>query len=340
MMKRKVLVVLLAGALIFAFGTAGVFAAGAQEDDGVVTIGYTPSDWDPSDFHGMFGAGVEERLTELYGADGYEFIIRAAGDHTQHEDQLSIAEDFVAQGVDFVVINPTDYEAQQVTYRFLNQSGMPFIVGNYRDPFPEDWGIEQPVQFVGYSHEDAGIATAEWIRDTYPEGTKIAIIHGSSGYTTYARSQVPMLREFGMDIVYEGYADFQRPQAYDEMERIVTGYPDAEVIITTSSAMAIGAVEAAVANDHIENVDILGAGGTIEELLAIEDGRMRMAWARDNVAMGNAAGQTIYDYMTTGSRDGIAQVFDSPIRIIDSVDAINQYINPVLYEVEGLDFPR
>ena len=343
MNTRRVFVVVGVALLLAAFVTVGSFAGGAAERDevpDVIRVGYAPSDWDPADFHGLYGVGIEERLAELLGEDGYEFTIRAAGSHSDHEEQLSIVEAFVADGYDFIALTPTDYEAQQMTYRYLHEVGVPFIVGNYRDPFPEEWGIEQPVGFSGYSHEDAGVAVAEWVRDNYdPDDTKVVFMYGTSGYTSYARLQEDLFNEYGFEIAYKAYADFQRAQAFDQMERIMAAHPDTDLVLTASSVMATGAVEAADANGWLDQVDITGAGGTIEELLDIERGRLKMAWARDNVAMGRATGERIYQWFH-GDRDDIEFVFDSPIHIIESVEDINRHINPVIYEVEGLEFPR
>lgn len=339
MKTHRVLALVVMSVLILAFVSTGVFAAGRQAaDSDIVRVGYAPSDWDPSDFHGLYGLGIEEALRERFGENGYEFTIRAAGSHSDHEEQLGIVEAFVADGYDFIALTPTAYDGQQMTYRYLQSVGVPYIIGNYRDPFPEEWGIDQPVMFSGYSHDDGGIATAEWVRDNYPTDTKIVFMYGTPQYTSYARLREELFNEFGFTIAYKTYADFQRQQAFDQMERIMAAHPDTDLVLTASSAMSIGAVEAAQANGWT-SVGITGAGGTIEELLAVEDGRMVMVWARDAVAMGKATGNAIYEYLR-GDPSKIPQTFDSPIRVIDSVDAINRYINPIIYEAEGLDFPR
>lgn len=315
---------------------AAVLALGGVASAQTVTIGYTPSDWDPSDFHGMFGAGIEQGLQEA-GVD-YEFLIRAPGGHTAHEEQLAIVEAMIAEGVDYIVINPTDYEVQRAAYERVIAAGIPLIVGNYRDPFPDDWGI-QATMFSGYSHEDAGEAMAVYLADRYPEGTNVAIIHGFPGYTTYARAPEERLAEVGMNVIYTEHADFDRLKAYDAMERIIVAYPDTQVVLTTSSAMAVGAVEAAVANGAAEDIDIFGSGGTFEELNYIESGVLAGAWIRNPVEMGAAVGHAIHLHQT-GRADEIELVYDAPIYVIDSVETINAHVAPVIYESNGLEFPR
>lgn len=307
-------------------------AAAAQ----TITIGYTPSDWDPSDFHGMFGAGIEQGL-DAHGVD-YEFLIRAPGSHTAHEDQLAIVEDLIAQGVDYIVINPTDYEVQRASYERVLEAGIPLIVGNYRDPFPDDWGI-QALMFSGYSHADAGEAVAQYLDQNYEDGTGMGIIHGFPGYTTYARAPEERFVELGMNLVHTEYADFERLRAYDAMERIIVAHPEAEVIVTTSSAMAVGAVEAVISNGAVDDFDVYGSGGTFEELRYVEQGILAGAWIRNPIEMGEAVGRAIY-LDQQGRTDEIELVYDAPIYIIDSIEAINEHVAPAIYEAEGLEFPR
>lgn len=328
MTRRTLTAVALAMAVML--GSGGMAAADT------VRIGYAPSVWDPSDFHGMMGSGIERGL-DAAGVE-YEFLIRAPANHVAHEEQLAIVEDMIAEGLDYIIINPTDPEVQRVAYERVIDSGIPLIVGNYSVPFPDDWGF-QPMMFSGYSHSDAGLVLCAYLAEKYGEGIEIAVIHGAPGHVTYDRAPEACYDGHGLNFVYEDFADYDRLQAYDAMERILVAYPDVDLIIATSSAMAVGAVEATMANGVAGEYPIFGAGGTFEELRYIEDGLLTAAWIRDPVAMGEAVGQAIADH-SRGNPDAVPPVFNSPIHIIDSVEAINAFVNPVLYTSEGMEFPR
>jgi autoinducer 2-binding periplasmic protein LuxP len=320
----------IAVALAVVGGTAGTAAAEK------IRIGYAPSVWDPSDFHGMMGSGIERGL-DAAGAD-YEFLIRAPSNHVAHEEQLAIVEDMIAEGLDYIIINPTDPEVQRVAYERVINSGIPLIVGNYSVPFPDDWGF-QPMMFSGYSHSDAGLVLCNYLAEKYGSGTEVAVIHGAPGHVTYDRAPEACYNEHGMTFVYADHADYDRLKAYDAMERILVAYPDVDVVVAASSAMAVGAVEATIANGVAGEYPIYGAGGTFEELRYIEDGLLAGAWIRDPVAMGEAVGQAIAAH-AAGDTDAVPPIFNSPIHIIDSVEAINEHVNPVIYTSEGLEFPR
>lgn len=301
-----------------------------------IKIGYAPSIWDPSDFHGMMGSGIESALKKA-GVE-YEFFIRAPSREVAHSEQLGIVEDYIAQGVDYIVINPTDPQVQRVAYERVVAAKIPLIVGNNSTPFPDDWGF-QPTMFSGYSHKDAGIVLANYLAEKHGAGTKVAIIHGIPGQVTEDRAPEELLKSLGIEIIYEDHADYDRIKAYDKMERILTVHPDVEVIIATSSAMAVGAVEATLANNVGGQYAIYGAGGTLEELRYIEDGLLTGAWIRDPVAMGEAVGNMIAAH----SKDpnvAIEPVYNSPIYLIDSVEKINAHVNPVIFTSKGEAFPR
>ncbi len=313
---------------------AALVAAPAAADK--VRIGYAPSIWDPSDFHGMMGSGVESGL-KAAGVD-YEFLIRAPSREVAHSEQLGIVEDFVADGVDFIIINPTDPQVQRVAYEKVLEAGIPLIVGNYSNPFPDDWGF-QPTMFSGYSHRDAGVRLAHYLHEKYGSGTTVAVIHGIPGQVTSDRAPKELYAELGLEIVYEDHADFDRLKAYDKMERILVAHPDVQVVVATSSAMAVGAVEASIANGVEGEYQIYGAGGTLEELKYIEQGLLAGAWIRDPVAMGEAIAAAIAS-MKADPNAEIEPVFNSPIHMIDSVDAINAYVNPVIFTAKGEAWPR
>lgn len=156
---------------------------------------------------------------------------------------------------------------------------------------------------------------------------------------TRDRAPKELYEELGIKIVYEDHADFDRLKAYDKMERILVAHPDVDVVVAASSAMAVGAVEATIANGAQGEYAIYGAGGTLEELKYIEQGLLTGAWIRDPVAMGEAIAATIVALSKDANAD-IAPVFNSPIHIIDSIDAINTYVNPVLYTSKGETWPR
>lgn len=338
-MSKKLLIVGLVVMLVV-FGAMMLHArGGAEEEIEELSIGYTPPTLDKADFMGQFEEGLIKRFDEWSEQTGIEYTLRSRSpaDHAAHPVQLQIVEDFLTLGVDYIVMVPTGYEVQQGAYRLINDAGVPLVIGNYSDPFPEEWGVEA-IKFAGYSHYDAGVAMAEYVGARYDEGTSMAIIYGEAGKVSEERGAKQYHEANGFEIVYEDYADWDRVRAYDATERLLTAYPDVEVIIACSSAMAIGAIEAVEAAGLTDEVDIYGAGATIEELDAIKRGTLAAAWFRDPIVIGEAAAEAVIKHLE-GREDEISHSWNSPIEIIDSYDAIVDLVNPLTYTGMGREWP-
>ena len=338
-MSKKLVTVCLA-VLLVAFGAVALHAGGAAEDDvEELSIGYTPPTLDKADFMGQFEEGLIKAFDEWSEQTGIDYNLRSRSpaDHAAHPVQLQIVEDFITLGVDYIVMVPTGYEVQQGAYRLINDNNIPLVIGNYSDPFPEEWGVHA-LKFAGYSHYDAGVAMADYVGERYDEGTSMAIIYGEAGKVSEERGAKEYHEANGFNIVYEDYADWDRVLAYDATERLLTAYPDVEVIITCSSAMAIGAIQAVEAAGLTGEVDIYGAGATIEELDAIKAGTLAAAWFRDPIVIGEAAAHAVIKHFE-GREDEISHSWNSPIEIIDSYDAILEYVNPLTYEGMGREWP-
>lgn len=333
MLRRSILVVMLILGMVVAVST--VTAGGQGEDGETLTIAYLPPTYDEADFYGQFAQGLWQGLDEA-GIE-YEQLVRSPASHEAHQQQLSIVEDVLAVGVDYIVLCPTSYEALQPAYQKINAAGVPLIIGNYSDPFPEEYNATA-LSFVGYQHADGGKALADYIAENYPEGTKMAIINGVPGYITEDRAAKEHHLENGMDIIAEEYANWDRAQAYDTAERLLQAHDDLEIIQANNSYMAMGTVEAVDSAGRLDEVDVYGAGGILEELDAIVEGRLAGTWYRDPLDMGQGAAEAIMLHME-GREDEVELSYNVPIRMITSYEEIVEYVNPASYTGEGREWP-
>lgn len=301
---------------------APIFGRGAREQvpmsERTVLIGWTVPYLDRDDSFGFYERAVREHLDSL-GVD-YEMITRAPDSHADHAGQLAIVEDMIARGVDIMVIAPSGFEAQQPAYRRVINAGIPLIVMGYLG-WEDDFDVpDGDVYFVGYSHTDAGIVNAEWMAENYPRGTNLAIIHGTPGFVTRERSQVPLQRANGFNIVTEQHADYDRAKAYTAAEDVLVAHPNVQVFLATNSTMANGVAEA-VADSGRTDVDVMGCGGTIEELVNVAAGRMRASWVRSHFDEGVAAAEIIHAYVQ-GRQNELEEVHTVPIYMVETLEDI------------------
>lgn len=312
----------------------------AVVEDEEVFIGWAVPYLDRDDSFGFYERAVRDHLDEL--GVNYTLDARAPDSHSDHAGQLAIIEDFIAMGVDYMVIAPTCFEGQQPAYRAVINAGIPMVIMGYLG-WEEDFDVppSDDVYFVGYSHTDAGIVNAEWVADNYPEGTKIAVVHGTPGYVTDARTQVDLHIENGMEIVTEQNADYDRATAYRVTEDILAAFPPGEVdlLMPANSAMAVGVAEA-LADSGRDDVEALGCGGTVEELVDVARGRMVASWVRSHFDEGIAAAEIIYAYVQ-GRQDELPQINEVEIYMVESLEEIknvhderyHEYIIPHIEDI-------
>ena len=319
--------------------TTTAFAAGQAEPeaggDGPIQIAYLPPNFEQADFYGQYFLGLTMGLEEQ-GVE-YELVRRTPETHDNHAQQLAIVEDVLTIGVDYIVMAPTHYEGQQQAYRTINDAGVPLFIFNYSDPFPAEFGASAQ-SYIGYRHSDGGKAVADYLAENYPKGTNIAIIYGTPTQISYDRGAKELHEANGMNVIFEHYANWQRDQAYDAVQRLLTAHPDVDVIIGCSSFMSMGSVRAAADAGMLDEVDVFGAGAILEELDAIVAGELTGAWYRDPVRMGQETAEYIKLHMD-GRADEIPQSYNVPIVMIDSVEDIRENIAPVTYSSEGRDIP-
>lgn len=335
--RRKSLVLGMGVFLLMVAATTMVFAGGRSEPAGErpIRIAYLPPNFEQADFYGQYFMGLTIGLEEQ-GID-YELVRRTPETHDNHAQQLAIVEDVLIVGVDYIVMAPTHYEGQQQAYRTINEAGVPLFIFNYSDPFPAEFGATAQ-SYVGYRHSDGGRTVADYLAANYPRGTNVAIIYGTPTQISYDRGAKELHEANGMNVMFEHYANWQRDQAYDAVQRLLTAHPEVEVIIGCSSFMAMGAVRAAADAGRLDDVDIFGAGAILEELDSIVAGELTGAWYRDPVRMGQETARYIRLHRD-GRADEIPQSYNVPIVMIDSVQAIRDNIAPVTYSSEGRDMP-
>ncbi len=292
-------------------------------------VGYIPWIYDPADFYGVYHAGLIDGMDEYFGEGNYEMPMRIPADAEDHIGQLAIAEDMIAMDVDYIVLCPTSYEGQIEIYRNVNEADIPLFIFNYEEPFPPEWGVHA-YNFSGYSHKEAGLVMVDYVAENYPEGTKMAIIYGSPIYTAFDRGSFEEHQEIGMDLIEPEFGYWDRAQAFDIAQRMVTAHPDLEIIYAVSSAMAMGALEAVATEGMLDQVNVYGAGAIEEELEAIVEGTLAGTWFRNPFEMGRETAHNIFLYHN-GRANEIPLTYFVPIQMIASVDDIHEHVPPEMF---------
>lgn len=315
MYKHKVFL-----ALVLTFGLiVGITGVGFGQKP--ITIGGVPFYLDRYDSFMLYLREAERRLEEL--GVNYELIASApAGGAKDHVGQLAIIENMVTKEVDYLAVLPTSIEMQIPAFRHVIEAGIPLIITDYLD-FIE--GTEVPetdeVYFIAYSHRDMGRAVADYVKENYPKGVKMAIIHGIPGFITDQRASEDLHIANGVDIVYRHWADFDRAKAYQGTLDTLAAYPEVEIILGMNSTMAMGVVAAVEAMGRLDDVDVFGYGGIIEELNSVALGKMKATVARSHFATGKTIADIIYLH-GQGFKSVLRRSIRTPVLVLDSAETI------------------
>jgi len=152
---RKSLLFALTLLLVVSVGTAF-----ARELPAEIIIG-----WSPPDITGVFATATDffERAATDARAAGINvrIITQSPAAHTDYGAQVAILEDFIARGVDAIVVSPTDVEVVKPALWAAHDAGIPVVVVNLLEPI-EDVNV---TSYVGFNNFDAAAVSAYALLD-------------------------------------------------------------------------------------------------------------------------------------------------------------------------------
>ncbi|MDC7233533.1 MAG: sugar ABC transporter substrate-binding protein [Spirochaetales bacterium] len=230
-MKKVLLIALLALMLI----PAAVFANG-QQDDGTMKFGYTTMDL-ANPYFVTVTNGVKDRAAEL----GIEVTVHDA--KSDAASQVTAIENFIAQGMDAIIVSPIDPKACEQLIKMAHEAGIPFI-----NPHQMIEGNDANINLKDFDYGFAGGTIAgEWIANEMGGEAEVAIlgfpqmealIERANGIKAGILAKAPNAK-----IVSEQSANTPE-QGMQAAETIMQAHPNVKVICGTNDAGALGAMEA------------------------------------------------------------------------------------------------
>lgn len=191
--------------------------------------------------------------------------------------QTSDVSNVLTQGVDGIIIAPTDAKAMvPAINEILAEKISVVTVDRHVD------GAEKPVPHVGADNVAGGRKMAEWVVRNFPEGASIVFLTGQPGSSSAidrAKGVHDTLAAAGpkYTIVAEQTANWARDQGLTVTQNILTsltGKPP-QVILSANDDMALGAVEAIQsAGLSKQGIKVLGYDAAPEALREVRDGEM------------------------------------------------------------------
>ena len=271
---------LLAGAAL-----TTVLAQGALAQD----IGVSMALFDDN-FLTVLRNGMQEYAATL---DGVSLQVEDAQDDVGK--QLNQIQNFVASGVDAIIVNPVDTDATVAMSQAAEQAGIPLVYVN-REPINVD-DLPDNQAFVASDERESGtLETKEVCRllkeQGKGEGAKILVLMGQlSNQAARQRTQdvhdVIATPECSfMEIVEEQTGNWERTEGMDLMTNWLSSGVEFDAVVSNNDEMAIGAIQAMkAAGMDMKEVIVGGVDATQDALAAMAAGDL------DVTVFQNAAGQ-------------------------------------------------
>ena len=263
----------------------GTFALAAQSK---VKIGVALAMFDD-----VFITNVRDAMTKWASThpDVELTIVDAANDTAKQVGQV---ENFLAQGMDAVVILPVDTTATGPMTKAIVKAGKPLVYVNRK---PEN--LPKGVAYVGSKSIDAGVMNMEELGKAMGgKGNLVILIgelsdepaHGrTDGIKQVVKEQFPNIK-----VTREQTGHWKREQGKTLMEDWLASGQQIDGVAANNDEMALGALQAIKAAKKIGKIPVGGTDGTHDALESMDKGELNNTVFQDPVAQGGEAVNAAY----------------------------------------------
>jgi inositol transport system substrate-binding protein len=260
------------------------------------TIGVTMSRFDDN-FLTVLRNGMQDYVG---GLSGVELQIEDAQNDVGK--QLNQIQNFIASGVDAIIVNPVDTDATVAMSQAAANAGVALVYVN-REPVNVD-DLPDKQAFVASDERESGtLETQEICRllkaQGKGEGAKIVVMMGElSNQAARQRTQdildVIATDECSfMEIVEQQTANWQRNEGQDLMTNWLSAGVKFDAVVSNNDEMAIGAIQSLkTAGVSMEEMLIGGIDATQDALAAMKAGDLDVTVFQDAAGQGKGAVDT------------------------------------------------
>ncbi|NEI65787.1 sugar ABC transporter substrate-binding protein [Rhizobium leguminosarum] len=252
------------------------------------TIGASMAVFDDK-FGTLLRNGMEEYANTLESVDLQ--IEDAQNDVAKQQSQV---QNFIAAGVDAIIVQPVDTDATTVISKIAADAGVPLVYVN-REPVNVDT-LPQTQAFVASNEVDSGtLQTQEVCRLLNGKGKAVVIIGELSNQAARMRTKdihdvLATDKCKGIEIVEEQTANWQRTQGADLMTNWLSAGFEFDAVIANNDEMAIGAIQALkAAGRSMDSVVVGGIDATDDALAAMAAEELDVSVFQDAIGQGKGS---------------------------------------------------
>lgn len=231
------------------------------------------------------------------GQDGVDIQIEdAQNDVARQLDQIN---NFIASGVDAIIVNPVDTSATEAMTAAAEAAGVPLVYVN-RQPINVDT-LPDNQAFVASNEIESGTLAAfegcQLLRAAgLSEGADIYIMMGELSNQAAVQRTKDFDDVIGMDmcnfinVIDRQTANWSRDEAQDLMTNWLSSGFEFDAVFANNDEMAIGAIQAMkAAGIEMGDVVVTGVDATQDALLSMESGELDVTVFQDAAGQGSGA---------------------------------------------------
>jgi inositol transport system substrate-binding protein len=208
--------------------------------------------------------------------------------------QVGQVENFLAQGVDAVVVLPVDTSATKPITKAVLKAGKPLVYVN-RKPA----NLPKGIIYVGSKSIEAGIMNMEELGNCMGGKGNLAILMGALNHEaaigrTDGIKQVAKEKFPNIKIVREEVGNWKREQGKTIMENWLASGQEIDGVASNNDEMALGALQAIKAAGKLGKICVGGTDASHDALESMDKGELHNTVFQDPVAQGEEGVNAAY----------------------------------------------
>lgn len=242
-----------------------------------------------STLNNPFFVSLKDGVVEEAAKQGIEVVVVDA--QNDSAKQSNDVDDLIQQGVDALLINPTDSSAISTVVQTANSLDIPVVTLDRS----ADKG--EVAALVASDNVKGGQMAAEFIVEQLGKDAKVIELEGVPGASaTRERGKgFHDIADEQLNVVAKQAADFDRTKGLTVTENLLQGNPDAKAIFAHNDEMALGAIEAIQSSG--KDIKVIGFDGNEDALKSIKAGNMTATVAQQPGLIGQLAVQAAKDVL-------------------------------------------
>jgi inositol transport system substrate-binding protein len=262
------IVVMLFGVLSACAPAQPTEPASSGGGDGTIKIGLTMK------FDDLWLTTLRDAMTAYAQSQpGVELI--AVDSKEDVATQLGQVENFVAQGVDAIIIIPANTDAADPMTKAAQDAGIPLV---YVNRIPSN--LPEGVAYVGSDSIQAGIMQAEWLAEKLGGKGNVVIMNGDLAQEAAQKRTEGEKQVFAkfpdIQIIKEDTGNWSRDQGLALMENWLASGDQIDAVASNNDEMAIGAIQAIEAAGKLGEILVGGVDASPDALQEMDKGRLNV----------------------------------------------------------------